>query len=239
MSQQKQTNTHASRISQDKQRRRIIKQSGYLFIATNFFLGIFNINVGLLAGSIAITSDAIHSFIDSISGFLIIISENLAHHHKLKQHRASIERWTTIGIAIIIILIGIHIMAESITRIITPETPDYSVPTIIVLIASITMKYLLANYLQQNGIKYRSTVLTASGAETLNDTWISITVLISALFYIITNIDIESYVSTIVAILIIKVGLEFIFPHLSHHHHHHLESDPDHDHCKKVKKMEP
>ena len=239
MSQQKQTNTHTSRISQDKQRRRIIKQSGYLFIATNFFLGIFNIIVGLLAGSIAITSDAIHSFIDSISGFLIIISENLAHHHKLKQHRASIERWTTIGIAIIIILIGIHIMAESITRIITPETPDYSVPTIIVLIASITMKYLLANYLQQNGIKYRSTVLTASGAETLNDTWISITVLISALFYIITNIDIESYVSTIVAILIIKVGLEFIFPHLSHHHHHHLESDPDHDHCKKVKKMEP
>jgi cation diffusion facilitator family transporter len=210
-----------------------IVKSGYLFIATNFFLGIFNIIIGLLAGSLAITSDAVHSFIDSISGFFIIICEKLSNHHKLSDYRERIERLTTILIAIIIIVAGIDIIIESIEKILEPESPDYSVPTFIVLIASIAMKYLLASYLKRKGKSEHSTVLTASGAETMNDTWISVAVLFSAIFYLITHIDIEAYVSIIIALLIIKVGLEFIFPHLSHHHHHALETDPDHDHCGK------
>ena len=215
-----------------KTRSQTIVKSGYLFIATNFFLGVFNIIIGVLSGSLAITSDAIHSFIDSITGFLIIISEKLASHHKLSQHRVKIERITTIIIALIIIAAGIHIIVESTEKILAPESPDYSIPTIIVLLASIAMKYLLASYLKRTGRVNHSTVLIASGAETMNDTWISVTVLFSAIFYLITHLDIEAYISLIIAALIIKVGLEFIFPHLSNHHHHHLESNPDHDHCK-------
>lgn len=211
-----------------------IKKSGYLFIATNFFLGIFNIIVGLLAGSLAITSDAVHSFIDSISGFFIIICEKLSSYHKFSDYREKIERLTTILIAIIIVVAGIDIIIESIEKILEPESPDYSLPTFIVLIASIAMKYLLASYLEKKGESEHSTVLTASSAETMNDTWISVVVLGSAIFYLISHVDIEAYVSIIIALLIIKVGLEFIFPHLSHHHHHALESDPDHDHCGKT-----
>ena len=209
----------------------VITRSGFLFIAINFFLGVFNIIVGLLAGSIAITSDAVHSFIDSISGFLIVISEKLSSHHKFKNRRDTIERITTIMIAIIIIVAGVDIIVEAIEKILHPEAPDYSVATIIVLIASIVLKYLLASYLKHKGDDCHSSVLKASGAETLNDTWISITVLGSAVFYLISRIDIEAYVSIVIAILIIMVGLEFIFPHLLHHHHHHLESNSDHDHC--------
>ncbi len=215
-----------------KPRNRVIVQSGYLFIATNFFLGVFNIIIGMLAGSIAITSDAVHSFIDSITGFLIIISEKLSSHRKFVQHRAKIERVTTIIIALIIIAAGLHIIIESIEHLIEPEAPEYSIPTIIVLLASIGMKYLLANYLKRTGHTHHSNVLIASGAETMNDTWISVAVLFSTIFYLTTHLDIEAYISLIIAFLIIKVGLEFIFPHLTNHHHHHLESNPDHDHCK-------
>ena len=214
-------------------RSQAIKKGGYCFIATNFFLGVFNIMIGLLSGSLAITSDAVHSFVDSISGFLIILSEKLCNHRKFLSQRAKIERLTTIIIAIIIIAAGIEILVESIERLIEPESPDYSAPVIIVLLASTALKYVLAKYLKSKGAEYRSTVLTASGAETMNDTWISVAVLISAVFYLITHIDIEAYVSLVIALIIIKVGLEFIFPHLSRHHHHHLESDPDHDHCGK------
>lgn len=224
--------TQSSKSKQVSSASLTITRSGYLFIAINFLLGIFNLLIGLLAGSIAITSDAIHSFIDSITGFLIIISEKLASHHKLSQHRVKIERITTIIIALIIIAAGIHIIVESTEKILAPESPDYSIPTIIVLLASIAMKYLLASYLKRTGRVNHSTVLIASGAETMNDTWISVTVLFSAIFYLITHLDIEAYISLIIAALIIKVGLEFIFPHLSNHHHHHLESNPDHDHCK-------
>ncbi|MBR3353315.1 cation diffusion facilitator family transporter [Candidatus Saccharibacteria bacterium] len=219
--------------TESKTRSQTIVKSGYLFILINFLLAVFNIIVGLLSNSLAIASDAVHSLTDSISGFLIIISEKLAIHHKFSKYRATIERITTIIIALIIILVGIEIIILSIKNIISPEEVDYSLPTIVVLIASIATKYLLANYLKKTGKVIKSSVLIASAAETMNDTWISIAVLFSAIIYLIWQINIESYISIIIALVIVRIGLEFIFPHLSKHHHHHLESDPDHDHCGK------
>ena len=217
----------------EKTRSQTIVKSGYLFILINFLLAVFNLIVGLLSNSLAIASDAIHSLTDSVSGFLIIISEKLATHRKLSHYRAKIERITTIIIALIIVAVGVEIVILSIKNIISPEEVDYSLPTIIVLVASIATKYLLASYLKTTGKSIKSNVLVASGAETMNDTWISIAVLISAVVYLIWQINIESYISIVIALVIIKIGLEFIFPHLSKHHHHHLESDTDHDHCGK------
>ena len=218
-----------------KERSKIIVESGYLFILINFLLAFFNIIVGLISNSLAIVSDAIHSLTDSVSGFLIIISEKLANHKKFSSYRTKIERITTIIIAIIIIVVGIEIIIASIKNILSPEEVDYSAPAIIVLIASIATKFLLAKYLKDTGKTIKSNVLIASGAETMNDTLISIAVLISALVYLIWHVNIESYISLFIALIIIKIGLEFIFPHFSHHHHHHLESNPDHDHCQKHK----
>ena len=211
-----------------KGRSQTIVKSGYLFILINFLLAIFNIIVGVLSNSLAIASDAIHSLSDSISGFLIIISEKLAINRKFSNYRVKIERITTIVIALIIVAIGIEIIVLSIKNIITPEEVDYSFPVIIVLIVSTATKYLLARYLKNTGETINSSVLIASAAETMNDTWISVAVLFSAIIYIIWHVNIESYVSILIALIIVKIGLEFIFPHLSKHHHHHLEQDPDH-----------
>ena len=215
-------------------RSQIIVKSGYLFIATNFVLALINVIVGLISGSLAIVSDAAHSLIDAVSGLIIIISEKLSNHKKLIDYRARIERATTIIIALIIIAAGIEIVVEAIEKIVENSSDvDYNVPTIIVLIFSILLKFSLATYLKRQGKNHKSSVLSASGAETMNDTWISVAVLISAIVYLIWQVDIEAYVSIIIAIIIFKVGLEFIFPHLSHHHHHPLEQNPDHDHCGK------
>lgn len=212
-------------------RNKAIVKSGYLFILINFLLAVFNFVVGLISNSLAIVSDALHSLIDSVSGFLIVISEKIAHHHRFTQYRETIERFTTIIIALIIIATGIHITIESIEKIIAPEDIDYSIATITVLVASIVIKYTFAVYLKRTGKKLKSSVLNASGAETMNDTWISIAVLVSAIIYLIFHIDIEAYISIVISIVIVKVGLEFIFPHISKHHHHHFETNPDHDHC--------
>lgn len=212
----------------EKSRSKVIVASGYYFVLTNFLLGVFNIIVGLLSNSIAIVSDAAHSFIDAISGLLVIISEKISNHKKYSEKREQIERITTILIALIIIAAGVHIIIEAIEKIIEPEDVDYGLPAMIILIASIIAKYALAFYLKKTGKRVKSKVLMASGAETMNDTLISVAVLISAIIYLIWHIDIEAYVSIAISLIIFKVGLEFIFPKISHHHHHHLESDPNH-----------
>ena len=217
----------------NQNRNQTVIKSGYLFILVNFLLAIFNIIVGLISNSITIVSDALHSLTDTISGILVIISEKLANHKKFNQKRVQIERATTIIIAIIIMTVGIHIIIDAYEALISPERVDYSPAVIIVLIASIVAKYLLAAYLKNTGKKIKSNVLIASSTETMNDALISIAVLASAIIYLVWHVNLEAYLSIIIAIVIIKVGLEFIFPHLSKHHHHHLETDSDHDHCHK------
>ena len=215
----------------EKNRSKTIIRAGRLFIVINILLSFFNIIIGVLSNSLAIISDAIHSFTDSISGLLIIVSEKLATKDKYSHYRNKIERITTIIIASIIVVIGIHIIIESIEGIINPEKIGFSIATIIVIVASIFTKYLLARFLKNKGKTIKSNVLVASGAETMNDAWISVAVLVSTIIYMIWQINIEPYLSIIIAIIIMKIGLEFIFPHFFRHHHHNLESDKDHDHC--------
>ena len=209
------------------ERSKVIVKSGYLFILTNFLLAVFNLIVGLLANSLAITSDAAHSLIDAVSGFLVVIGEKLAKRQKTK--RAKIERTTTIIIALIIIAAGVHIVIEAIEKLTAPaETPEYSAATIVILIGSIIAKFALATYLNRRGIRYHSKVLSASGAETMNDMLISLAVFTAVLVYFAWGINVEAYLSLGISLIIFKIGLEFIFPKLSKHHHHPLESDPSH-----------
>lgn len=214
-------------IHMEKDRSKIIVKSGYLFVLTNFLLAAFNLVVGLLANSLAVVSDAAHSLIDAISGFLVVVGEKIA--KRKKEKREKIERITTVCIAIIILVAGVHIVIESIEKLSEPDSaPEYSVATIIVLVGSIIAKYALATYLNRRGEQHKSKVLSASGAETMNDMLISLAVLASVLFYYAWGVDIEAYISLGISLVIFKIGLEFIFPKLSKHHHHPLETDPSH-----------
>lgn len=209
-------------------RSKVIIKSGLVFILTNFLLAVFDLVVGLISGSIAISSDAVHSLIDAISGFIIVGCERLLKHGKFSKSRKKIERIATSIIAMIIIAAGVHISVESVEKIITPDEVEYSIWTVVVLIGSIAAKLWLSLYLKNNGKKYNSDVLTASSAETFNDMLISVAVFISILIYMLFKVDIEAYISLGVALIIFKIGFEFLFPDMSHHHHHPLESDHSH-----------
>lgn len=217
----------------EKSRSQIIVRSGYLFIATNFLLAAGSLVVGLLAHSLAITSDAAHSLIDAVSGFLVVGGEKLAKRQKLAARRAKIERITTVLIALVILAAGVHIVVEAIEKLREPEAVEYSLATLIVLIFSIAIKLALAIYLKRQGKAHSSKVLLASGAETMNDMLISVAVLLSVIVFFLTGVNIETYISLAISLVIFKIGLEFIFPHLTRHHHHPLEQNPDHDHCGK------
>ncbi len=201
--------------------RRTVLEAGYIAIAINLLLAVFKIIVGAISGSLAVMSDAIHGLIDTLSGIIIVVSEKLGSSKKFSQDHERIEHVGAILIAIIVIVVGIHILIESIEKLITPEEVEYSAPVIIVLIASIIGKLLLGRYLKTTGQKVKSDTLIASSVETINDSIISSAVLLSAIIYIIWGTNLEAYISVIISAIIIKLGLELIFPKFFHHHHHH------------------
>ena len=197
-----------------------VLQAGYIAIATNLLLALFKIIVGALSNSLAITSDAIHGLVDTLSGIIVVASEKLGASKKFINNHEKIEHIGAILIAIIIIAVGIHIIIESIEGIISPsEEISYSIPTILVLICSIIAKFILGKYLKDTGTKVKSDTLIASSIETVNDSAISGAVLISAIAHLLWQINIEPYISIFIAVIIIKLGLQLIFPKISTHHH--------------------
>ena len=202
-------------------RSKTITRAGAAFILTNFGLALVNLIIGILSGSLAIVSDAAHSLIDAASGFVVVIGEKIAGMKRYAARRAEIERGTAIVIAVIIIVMGGHIFYEAVEKILEPGEVEYSLPVMAILVASILAKLLLAMYLKRTGREIKSEVLMASAAESLNDTMISVAVLVSAVVYLIFRVDIEAYISMVIAVIIVKIGLELIWPKIFGRHHVH------------------
>ncbi len=194
-------------------REKIVIKISVISIITNIFLAGFKAFIGFLANSIAIISDAINNLSDALSSIITIIGTKLAGKAPDRKHpygHGRVEYMTSFIVSAIILYAGITIFVESIKKIINPVTPDYSTVTIIILIASIIVKFMLGIIVKKKGKEVNSDALAASGLDALNDAIISISILVSIIFYMVFKINLESYVGILVSLYIIKTGLELI-----------------------------
>lgn len=95
-------------------------------------------------------------------------------------------------------------------KIIVPEEVDYNVTTLVILVAGIIVKFVLGLYVKKKGRTIKSDSLVASGADAFNDAILSISVLASAIIYMVFNVSIEAFVGALVSVFIVKAGLELI-----------------------------
>ena len=195
-----------------KREKTIIKTS-IISIIANITLASFKAFVGFLANSIAIISDAINNLSDALSSIITIVGTKLAGKAPDKKHpygHGRIEYMASLVVSCIVLYAGVTAMIESIKKIIHPEVVDYNTITLIILISGIIVKFILGIYVKEKGKKVNSDSLVASGLDAFNDAILSISVLASAIIYIIFNISLEAYVGVLVSIFIIKTGLELI-----------------------------
>ena len=194
-------------------RERVVIKTSIISILSNVVLATFKAFVGLLANSIAIITDAINNLSDALSSIITIIGTKLAGKAPDRKHPygyGRIEYMASFIVSAIVLYAGITALLESIKKIIHPEESDYSFITIIIIIASILVKFILGMYVKGKGKKVNSDSLVASGLDAFNDAILSISVLASAIIYLLFNLNIEAYVGALVSIFIIKAGLELI-----------------------------
>ena len=198
------------KIKEEKRETVIIKTS-ILGIFINLLLVIFKAIVGLISNSIAIILDAVNNLSDALSSIITVISTKIADSEPDKEHplgHGRIEYLSAMIVAGIIFYAGITSLIESIKKIFNPEEVNYSNITFIILVVSILLKLLLGKYVKNIGEKFNSPSLVASGSDATFDAILSSSVLVSAILYIFTDINIEAYVGALISIFIIKSGIE-------------------------------
>ena len=194
-------------------REKIVVRTSIISIISNILLAGFKAFVGFLSNSIAIISDAVNNLSDALSSIITIVGTKLAGKAPDRNHpygHGRIEYMTSLVVSAIVLYAGITALIESIKKIINPEVPDYSAITLIILIAAIIVKFILGIYVKKTGKKVNSDSLVASGSDAFNDAILSISVLASALIYMVFHISLEAYVGVLLSIFIIKAGLELI-----------------------------
>ena len=194
-------------------REKTVVKTSVISILANLVLVGFKATVGLLSNSIAIITDAVNNLSDALSSIITIIGTKLAGKAPDKKHPygyGRIEYITSLIVSAIVLYAGVTAFIESVKKIISPEEVDYNVTTLIILIAGIIVKFALGLYVKKKGRAIKSDSLVASGADAFNDAILSISVLASAIIYMIFSVNIEAYVGALVSVFIIKAGLELV-----------------------------
>ena len=194
-------------------REKVVIKTSIISIISNIILAGFKAFVGLLANSIAIISDAVNNLSDALSSIITIVGTKLAGKAPDKKHpygSGRIEYMTSMIVSAIVLYAGITAFVESVKKIIHPEVADYSTITLVILIAGIIVKFVLGIYVKKKGRDVNSDSLVASGSDAFNDAILSISVLASAIIYLMFNISLEAYVGVLLSLFIIKAGLELI-----------------------------
>ncbi len=194
-------------------RQGLIVRTSIIGIVTNLLLAGFKAAVGLLSNSIAITLDAVNNTSDALSSVITIIGAKLGSKAPDKKHPLGygrIEYLSSMMVAAIVLYAGITSAVESVKKIIRPEAADYGTASIVILAVAIAVKLVLGSYVKKQGEKANSGALTASGSDALFDAVLSASVLASAAIYLIWHISLEAYVGVLIAIVIIKAGVEMM-----------------------------
>ena len=194
----------------DVSRSTVIVRTSAIGILTNILLAAFKAFLGFAANSIAVILDAVNNLSDALSSVVTIIGAKLAgklpdRNHPLGHGR--IEYLSALVVAGIVLYAGIASLVESVRKIMHPETPDYSVLSLVILAVAIGVKIVLGRYFTAQGEKVNSGSLKASGADATFDAVLSLSVLASAVIFMLSGISLEAWVGAAISAFIIRSGI--------------------------------
>ena len=168
-------------------REKKIVRTSIVGIITNVLLAAFKAVIGLLTHSIAIVLDAVNNISDAGSSLITIIGTKLAAKEPDKKHPfgyGRIEYLSSMIISVIVLYAGVTSFVESIKHIIHPQTPDYSIISLIIVGVAVVVKIVLGRYVKGVGVKVNSDSLVNSGEDATLDSVISASSLMLPTFVI-------------------------------------------------------
>ena len=170
--------------SELQKRKDSIQQVLYITLGLNLIVLETKFCLGLATGSLSLLADALHSFTDSASNVVGLISMSLANPKPDWDHPYGHSKFESLGalaIAGFLIVTCIEILRSAIERIFaTQGTESLTVDNLdlILMIGVLIINIGVAIYEKNRGKALRSTLLLADARHTLSDVWVTIAILI-------------------------------------------------------------
>lgn len=183
---------------------------GFLGIFLNLILFAGKFFAGLISGSVAITADAFNNLSDAGSSVITLLGFAIAGRMPDPDHpfgHGRVEYLTGLIISALILLMAFELGKSSVEKIISPEATETSLLTIIILLASIAVKFYMSMYNRSVGKKIGSAAMLATATDSLSDSVSTAVVLVSSLLTLIFGINIDGFAGLAVAVFICFAGI--------------------------------
>ena len=183
--------------------------SGGVGILLNLLLSLGKFFAGLLTGSIAVTADAFNNLSDAGSSVVTLVGFKLAGQKADDGHpfgHGRIEYLAGLLVSLLILMVGVELGKTSIEKIFHPEQVDFSLVTVVILIASILVKLWMCLFNRNLGRRIGSAAMEATATDSLSDVVATSAVLAGTLVGEFTGVSIDGWVGVVVAIFILRAG---------------------------------
>ncbi len=178
----------------------------YFTVGYNLVEGIVSIIAGLLAGSIALVGFGLDSFVESLSGS-VMIWRFRRQEEMSEEEEERVEKKAIRLVAYTFFVLGAYVLYESVKKIYLHEIPDPSLFGIIIAIVSIIVMPVLFYMKYRTGESINSRSLVADSKQTLACVFLSVALLIGlGLNYLYGLWQADSVVGFVVVAYLIKEG---------------------------------
>ena len=194
-----------------KERNKVIIRTSVTGVVVNVAIAAVKIVAGLLASSIAILSEGVNNAADALTSVLTLVGTKLAGRHPDAKHPfgyGRIEYLTGLVIAAIILVSGFQMLSEAVKHVFNPEPLAISYVSLGVVAVSAVVKFALALYTIARGKAASSEALVGVGLECRADSYVSVVTIATAVLFLLTGISIDAYAGIVMALVIIKAGVE-------------------------------
>ena len=185
--------------------------AGVVGIFLNLLLFAGKLAAGLLAGAISVTADAFNNLSDAASSVVTLVGFRLAGQKADAEHpfgHGRIEYLAGLVVSLLILLVGVELGKSSIQKILHPEETQLSLLTAAILLVSVMVKLAMGWLNGALGKRIRSEALKATAADCRSDAIATAAVLVGLVLSRVFTLPLDGWVGVLVAILILKAGLE-------------------------------
>ena len=194
----------------DEYRNKVGTRASMVAISANCLLTVFNIAVGLMAGSYALVSEGAHTLSDVITSIIAYVGFKIGQKPADKEHPLGHGRAEAISGLLIVVFLAIvayEIITGAIDKLIHPEL--ITVPSFyasLMAVFGIFTNYFISEYVIRLGKEIRSPAIIADGKHQRTDIYTSVAILISVVIANIGYPIFDPLVGLLIGLLIIKTA---------------------------------
>ncbi|BBL67157.1 cation diffusion facilitator family transporter [Methanoculleus chikugoensis] len=185
-----------------------------LVLVLNLAVAVAKAVFGLLAGSVSMVADAIHSGFDSFSNVVGIIALYFAGKPPDPEHpygHGKIETLGTLAIGAMLLLTAGGILYEGYRRLIVPVVPEITPVTVVVMVGTLAINLAVSTYERRKGEEYQSQILVADSQHTKSDVFVSIAVLGGFLAVRLGFPAADPVIALAIGLLIARMGIGILY----------------------------